>query len=75
MDTDIAGICNAVSVDGDECLVGITFLQADLANNLGVGDIAAAIGRDVMIVDRCESVCTGDAFVSGLVGEGTNALT
>ena len=66
MATDIAWICNAVSTNGDACTVGITFLRANLAHDLGVRDIAAAIGRDVMKVDRREGVRTGDAFGCGL---------
>ena len=51
-----------VAVDGDSRAVGVFLFWADLVDDQGVGDILTSVGRDVMVVDNKEGICTLDAF-------------
>ena len=61
---DVAGVADTVAADGDASAVGIGFFGTDFANDLGVSDFFAAVGRDVVVVNYKE----GDGAVDVLVG-------
>ena len=50
----------------------ISLLRSDLANDLEVGDFPAALGWDLVVLDREEGVGAFDKLT--IIGTGANAL-
>ena len=63
--SDIPGVTDAVSSNGDPCLVKTFFVGPVLAHNLGVGDLVTAVEGYIFVLDDTESVIFLNALLCG----------
>ena len=54
--SNVPGVTNTVSSNGDPCLVSIFFMGPVLAHNIGVRNFFAAVAGDIFVSDDPESV-------------------
>ena len=63
---DVTREANAVATNGDAGAVGVGLVGLDFANNARVGDLLAAVGGDVGVVDGKECVSTWGALAGAV---------
>ena len=62
---DVPGATDAVSSNGDPCLVRIFFMVPVLTHNLGVFNFVVAVAGDIFVSDDPEGVSSLDALLFG----------
>ena len=60
----VSWAADATAADGNVGAVGVCLFGTEFANNLGVGDFFAVVGRDVILMDNKEGVSDFDPFSS-----------
>lgn len=74
MGASVAGVCNAVTPNGDACAVGIAFMWVYFTDNTGISDIVAAEWGNLMEVYGLEGVGACNAWGARVHGALANAL-